>query len=517
MKKRTKIGIGIGVVVVVGALSVMAASSRNSGGVSVRTEAVTTRDLVATVTASGWIRPNRRVEVQADIMGRVIELNVKEGNTVQRGQVLLRIDPTQFEAAMSRAQAAVSEALAREAQTRANVMQAQRSYERLQQLATSDQNLVSRQEIEEAETQLNVQRELLTAAGFGVQQARSALEEARDRLSKTVIRSPMDGVITRLNVEEGSTAIVGTTNNPGSILLTVADLSSMEAVVRVDETDVPDITVGDSASITIDAFQRQKFTGRVTEIGYSSVRSPLQPGAPTATQGGQAIDYEIVITVDNPPPSLRSDLSVSADIVTAIRPACWPFPSSPSPCAKEAMSRNRSKRRPGARAAAAGRRAIDEQGPGGRVRRARRQGEVRAGDGRHRGTGVLRGDLGSRGERHRGRGSVRGRSVRWRTANRCARQLRRKAADQRPRPRRGAADVDSRHTHAGSDQGIRARRRDRPRTARCRPGHRTERVRRHHGTVGLGQVDIHESDRLPRHADARRILARWHARGRPDG
>jgi HlyD family secretion protein len=326
MKKRTKIGIGIGAVVVVGALSVMAASSRNSGGVSVRTEAVTTRDLVATVTASGWIRPNRRVEVQADIMGRVIELNVKEGNTVQRGQVLLRIDPTQFEAAMSRAQAAVSEALAREAQTRANVMQAQRSYERLQQLATSDQNLVSRQEIEEAETQLNVQRELLTAAGFGVQQARSALEEARDRLAKTVIRSPMDGVITRLNVEEGSTAIVGTTNNPGSILLTVADLSSMEAVVRVDETDVPDITVGDSASITIDAFPRQKFTGRVTEIGYSSVRSPLQPGAPTATQGGQAIDYEIVITVENPPPSLRSDLSVSADIVTAIRPAVLAVP-----------------------------------------------------------------------------------------------------------------------------------------------------------------------------------------------
>jgi multidrug resistance efflux pump len=91
----------------------------------------------------------------------------------------------------------------------------------------------------------------------------------------------MDGVITRLNVEEGSTAIVGTTNNPGSLLLTVADLSSMEAVVRVDETDLPDIQVGDSAIITIDAFPRQKFTGRVTEIGYSSVRSPLQQGAPT--------------------------------------------------------------------------------------------------------------------------------------------------------------------------------------------------------------------------------------------
>jgi HlyD family secretion protein len=171
-----------------------------------------------------------------------------------------------------------------------------------------------------------VQRELLTAAGFGVAQSRSALTEARDRLAKTVIRAPMDGMITRLNVEEGSTAIVGTTNNPGSILLTVADLSTMEAVVRVDETDVPDIHVGDSASVTIDAFPRQPFTGRVSEISYSSVRSPLQQGAAASTQGGQAIDYEIVITLDNPPTSLRSDLSVSSDIVTAKRPGALSVP-----------------------------------------------------------------------------------------------------------------------------------------------------------------------------------------------
>ena len=326
MKKGTKIGIGVGAVLAIVAVSAIATSRGDSGAVAVRTEAVSTRDLVATVTASGWIRPHRRVEVQADIMGRIIELNVEEGNVVQRGQVLLRIDPTQFTAAVSRAQAAVSEALAREAQTKANVLQAERAYERFAQLAKSDQQLVSQQQLEEAQTQMLVQRELLTAAGFGVQQSRSALEEARDRLAKTVIRAPMDGMITRLNVEEGSTAIVGTTNNPGSILLTVADLSSMEAVVRVDETDVPDIAVGDSAAVTIDAFPRQQFTGRVSEISYSSVRSPLQQGAAATTQGGQAIDYEIVITLDNPPTSLRSDLSVSADIVTAKRPGALSIP-----------------------------------------------------------------------------------------------------------------------------------------------------------------------------------------------
>jgi HlyD family secretion protein len=250
---------------------------------------------------------------------------VKEGHTVQRGQVLLRIDPTQYEASVARAQAAVSESRAREAQTRANLLQAERAHERLRELAGSDQNLVSRQQLEEAETQLRVQRELLTAAGFGVAQARSALDEARDRLSKTVIRAPMDGVITRLNVEEGSTAIVGTMNNPGSLLLTVADLSSMEAVVRVDETDLPKIQIGDSATISIDALPRQKFTGHVTEIGYSAVRSPLQQNAPTTGQG-QAIDYEIVITLANPPAALRSDLSVTADVVTGRRDQALSIP-----------------------------------------------------------------------------------------------------------------------------------------------------------------------------------------------
>ncbi|HEX2167830.1 MAG TPA: efflux RND transporter periplasmic adaptor subunit, partial [Longimicrobiales bacterium] len=320
-----KIGIGVAALVSVVAISTLAASRSDGDAATVRMEPVAARDLVATVTASGWIRPHRRVEVQADIMGRIIELNVNEGDIVQRGQVLLRIDPSQFEAAVSRAQAAVSEALAREAQTKANLLQAERAYERFAQLAQSDEQLVSQQQLEEAQTQMLVQRELMTAAGFGVEQTRSALTEARDRLSKTVIRAPMDGMITRLNVEEGSTAIVGTTNNPGSILLTVADLSTMEAVVRVDETDVPDIQVGDSAAVTIDAFPRQQFTGRVSEISYSSVRSPLQQAA-TTTQGGQAIDYEIVITLDNPPPSLRSDLSVSSDIVTAKRPSALSIP-----------------------------------------------------------------------------------------------------------------------------------------------------------------------------------------------
>jgi HlyD family secretion protein len=319
MKKRTKIGIGVTVVVVIAGLAAMTAATRGKEGVSANVQQVAKRDLVAVVNASGWIRPHRRVDVQADIMGRIVQLNVREGQGVQRGDVLLRIDPTQYEAAVSRARAGVSEALAREAQVRANLVQAERAYERYQQLARANQQLVSRQQIEDAETQVEVQREQLRAAQFGVAQARSGLEEATDRLSKTVIRAPMDGVITRLNVEEGETAIVGTMNNAGSLLLTVADLGTMEAVVKVDETDLPELHLGDSASLQIDAFPKQKFTGRVTEIGHSAIRSPEQQAQAGSGGQGQAIDYEIVITLDEPPTTLRSDLSVSAEIITAKR------------------------------------------------------------------------------------------------------------------------------------------------------------------------------------------------------
>jgi HlyD family secretion protein len=175
---------------------------------------------------------------------------------------------------------------------------------------------VSRQALEEAETAYDVQRELLDAADYGVAQARATLGEADDRLAKTIIRAPMDGTITRLEVEEGETAIIGTMNNAGSLLLTIADLAVMEAVVQVDETDIPEIELGDSASIVIDAFPDRTFAGRVTEISHSSVRPPESLQGGTGAGQGQAVDFEVVITLDTPPSGLRPDLSASADIVT---------------------------------------------------------------------------------------------------------------------------------------------------------------------------------------------------------
>src|SRR5688500_15857431 len=183
MKKRTKIILGVSSLALVVAIAIGAAATRNKGGVQVKLEPVQQRDLVAIVSASGWIRPHRKVDVQADVMGRIVELNVREGDRVTKGQVLLRIDPTQYQATVARMRAMVSEAMARQAQARANLIQANRAYERAVTLAKSGENLISRQAVEDAETQFAVQKELLRAAESGVQQARGAVDEEEDRLN----------------------------------------------------------------------------------------------------------------------------------------------------------------------------------------------------------------------------------------------------------------------------------------------------------------------------------------------
>lgn len=317
MTRKQKWGFGcgglLGLVIAIAVIGVMAGGG---SAPNVRVEPVQRRDLVETVTSSGWVRPYRSVEVQSDVMGRVVQLAVREGDAVTRGQLLLRLDATMYDAAVSRARGAVSEALAREAQARAGLLRAEQALNRARSLHQRDRSLISDEAMEQAETEANVQTAMLEAARFGVAQARAALQEAENQRSKTVIRAPIDGIVTRLNVEEGETAIVGTMNNPGSLLLTVSDLSTMEAVVQVDETDVPRIELGDSAMIEIDAFPRQRFHGIVTEIGHSAVRPPAaSQSMGTATE----TDFQVVIRLSSPPPTLRPDLSATAEVITATR------------------------------------------------------------------------------------------------------------------------------------------------------------------------------------------------------
>lgn len=316
MTRGQRIAVGVVAAVVVASVATALVLRTREGRTEVRLEEVVRRDLVATVTANGNIRARRSVDISSDVMGRVVELNVEEGDEVSAGQVLLRLEPSQYRAAVSRAQATLSQAEAQVAQQRANVLQAERERDRVRSLSSRDSTLVSRQQLEDAETAAEVARAQLTAAEHGVAQAQAALDEAQDQLSKTVIRAPMTGMVTRLSIDEGETAVVGTMNNPGSLLLTISDLTVVEALVEVDETDLPEIALRDSAVVEIDAFPDKRFRGTVTRIGNSAIRPP------SATAGsGQAtaISFEVVVTLVDPPVVLRPDLSATADIVTAVR------------------------------------------------------------------------------------------------------------------------------------------------------------------------------------------------------
>ncbi len=315
MQTRTKVFIGIAVVVVFGSAATLSVLKGRSRGIEVRMEEVARRDLVQIVTASGNIRARRLVELSSDISAKVSQLLVEEGDDVQQGDVLLRLDPAQYQAGVARAEATLSQARASQAQMEANLIRTRRDLERILALRARDSLLVSTQQVDDAQTALEVAEAQLRSAEFGVHQAEASLEEARDRLSKTIIRAPMAGKVTRLNVEEGETVIIGTMNNAGSLILTISDLSVIEVVVQVDETDVPQVALGDSATVHIDAFPDREFTGRVTEIGNSAIRPPSQQVA-----GQQAaIDFEVVITLDPTDAELRPDLSATADIVTDVR------------------------------------------------------------------------------------------------------------------------------------------------------------------------------------------------------
>jgi HlyD family secretion protein len=161
----------------------------------------------------------------------------------------------------------------------------------------------------------------MNAAEFLVRQAVASVVEESVRLEKSVFRAPMAGKITRLFVEEGESVVIGTMNNPGSLILTISDLAVVEAVVQVDETDLPELSFGDSASVEIDAFPGMSFPGRVTEIGNSAVSRPTSESSQAA-----AVDFEVVITLSDPPVLLRPDLSATATIVTETRKGALAVP-----------------------------------------------------------------------------------------------------------------------------------------------------------------------------------------------
>jgi HlyD family secretion protein len=315
MSKRVKWSVAGGVVLVAVLIGGLTAAKGKNKAVEVRTEQVQPRDLVASVTASGQVRPQTKVDLSSDITGKIVRLAVKEGQMVTQGQFLLQIDPQQQEAAVQRVEAALASSRAQMAQAQANLLQSQKSYERTAQIKKANPQLISDENLEQLRTSVEVNEALFQSARHSVEQATAAVRDARSSLGKTTIYAPMSGRVTRLNVENGETAIMGTLNKDAATLLTIADMSVLETKVKVDETDVARISLGDSAVIQIDAFPDTTFVGRVTKISNSAVKSATQQQA----NADQAVDYEVTIQLVNTPSETRPDFSATAKIVTDSR------------------------------------------------------------------------------------------------------------------------------------------------------------------------------------------------------
>lgn len=317
MSRRMKFGIfGALLIALIGVPLFLSAARRNNQAVEVRMDTVKQQDLVASVTASGRIEAKTSVDVSADITGRITRIAVNEGDLVKEGQFLIQIDPAQYQANVARAEAMLSSSQASLVQARANLAQAERSLARARDLKLAGTSLISDEAVEQAETARDVAMANANSAEASVAQAQAGVREAKDNLAKTRLVAPMDGRVVRLAVEEGEVAVPGTFSRETGLLMTIADLSVILANVQVDETDVIRLEEGDSVSVTIDAFPDTTFVGRVTEISNSARMTATETAAGSTDR---AVDFDVEITLENPPEEIRPDLSCTAKIVTETR------------------------------------------------------------------------------------------------------------------------------------------------------------------------------------------------------
>lgn len=301
---------------------VLAAFKHGEKPVEVRLEKVQKRDLVAYVTASGQVQPHTKVDVASDVSGRIVKLSVKEGDMVTKGQFLLQIDPATYQADVQREAAGVASARADLARAKATLEQSQSAYRRSAEIVQTNPGLISAEQIEQLKTTVDVNNALYQAAEHTVDQMGAALQNSQSSLAKTTILAPMNGRITRLAVQQGETAVPGTFNKDAALLLTISDMSVLETKVKVDETDVARLHVGDTAQVLIDAFPDTTFRGKVTEIAHSSVTA----GTTATGSSDQAVDYEVRVQLLDPPVDTRPDFSATAKIVWDSRKSVLSIP-----------------------------------------------------------------------------------------------------------------------------------------------------------------------------------------------
>jgi HlyD family secretion protein len=321
-----KVLIVVGVILLGAAVVAANLWYRRDTGLNVQAEALRARDLEAIVSASGKVQPKRQVNVSANTPGRVTRIAVEEGQRVKAGQFLLEIDPKQLEGQLQRGEASVAAAQssllsARTAveQGRANLELARQNLKRQEDLWK--EGLTTRETLERAQNEVTVREADLRARQQDIEtneqrikQEQAGLSTTRYNLNQIIITAPMDGLVTRRSIEEGETAVVGTMNNAGSVLLTIADMSVIEAEVEVDETEIPAVSLNQEAKVTIDAVPDRTFRGRVTEIGNSPIQTTTQN-----TGQRQATTFKVVITLEDQVPDIRPGFTCTAEITTAKR------------------------------------------------------------------------------------------------------------------------------------------------------------------------------------------------------
>ncbi|HVW05622.1 MAG TPA: efflux RND transporter periplasmic adaptor subunit [Vicinamibacterales bacterium] len=321
---RKKIWIGAGIVVVLAAIAYANFAFHRTTTTSITAEKIARHDLEAIVSASGKIQAKRQVNISAETVGKVVNLDVDEGDIVKIGQPLLQIDPRILqntvesrEASLATARATLSQTRAQVDSTRVALQQAKDSFGRQEGLFK--QGLLSRDEYDRGRNDVQMRQADLTSGEQSIaaqeqriKQEEAGLESARYDLNKVRILSPINGIVTKRNIEEGETVVTGTMNNAGTVLLTIADLSIIQAEIEVDETDIPYTKIGQIAKVTIDAMPGKTFTGKVTEVGNSPITS-------TSTTTSRATNFKVVVTIDGQIPDVRPGFTCTADITTATR------------------------------------------------------------------------------------------------------------------------------------------------------------------------------------------------------
>nr|WP_320134130.1 efflux RND transporter periplasmic adaptor subunit [uncultured Holophaga sp.] len=304
--KRKHIALLAGGVVLVAVIAV--AATRGEKGLPVQAIQVGREDITAKVSANGKIQAVKKVDISANVMGQVTRLAVKEGDRVKTGDFLLEIDP-----ARSRAQAqglaANREAMVHDLDTaRARAHQARSDFQRAQ--ANHRAGIISQSDFEQSRTSLTTADAAVLAAQRRLEQAGADLAGARDTLAKSTILAPMDGVVTAKQIEQGETAVIGVQNQAGTVLLTISDMSKVEAEMEVDEASIPNVQLGQEAQVRIDAYPNQVFKGQVTEVGGSPILK---------TSSNDATKFKVKVWIKNPPLTIKPGLSAQADIFTGFR------------------------------------------------------------------------------------------------------------------------------------------------------------------------------------------------------